>query len=127
MRTVASEMRFRRDGAQCVPSAVHEAALQSLKKALVDLPPAHAGIRLHGIANLNPFLSSAGPVGAVAASVLGPASRPVRAILFDKSPATNWSLGWHQDRTIVVTERIEVEGLGPWTVKNGLLHVAPPF
>ena len=35
--------------------------------------------------------------------------------------------GWHQDRTIVVTRRIEVEGFGPWTVKSGLLHVAPPF
>ena len=32
-----------------------------------------------------------------------------------------------QDRTIVVTRRVEVEGFGPWTVKSGLLHVAPPF
>jgi ectoine hydroxylase-related dioxygenase (phytanoyl-CoA dioxygenase family) len=51
----------------------------------------------------------------------------VRAILFDKTATTNWSLGWHQDRTIVVAERREVPGFGPWTVKAGLLHVAPPF
>jgi ectoine hydroxylase-related dioxygenase (phytanoyl-CoA dioxygenase family) len=38
----------------------------------------------------------------------------------------NWSLAWHQDRTIVVVERVDVEGFGPWTVKSGLLHVAPP-
>src|SRR5262249_52803550 len=37
------------------------------------------------------------------------------------------SLGWHQDRSIAVAERIEVDGFGPWTVKDGLLHVAPPF
>ena len=41
--------------------------------------------------------------------------------------STNWGLPWHQDRTIVVTRRVEVEGFGPWTVKSGLLHVAPPF
>ena len=51
----------------------------------------------------------------------------VRAILFDKTSSTNWGLPWHQDRTIVVTRRVEVEGFGPWTVKSGLLHVAPPF
>jgi hypothetical protein len=48
-------------------------------------------------------------------------------ILFDKTPATNWSLAWHQDRTITVAERIEVDGFGPRTVKSGLLHVMPPF
>lgn len=26
-----------------------------------------------------------------------------------------------------MTRRVEVEGFGPWTVKDGLLHVAPPF
>ncbi len=56
-----------------------------------------------------------------------PASRPVRAILFDKSPEANWSLGWHQDRTICVRERHETPGFGPWTVKQGLIHVEPPF
>jgi ectoine hydroxylase-related dioxygenase (phytanoyl-CoA dioxygenase family) len=51
----------------------------------------------------------------------------VRAILFDKTEAANWSLGWHQDRTIAVEERIDVEGFGPWTMKAGLQHVTPPF
>ena len=27
----------------------------------------------------------------------------------------------------MVQERIEVEGYGPWTMKNGLIHVEPPF
>ncbi|MBO9621948.1 MAG: phytanoyl-CoA dioxygenase family protein [Sphingomonas sp.] len=53
--------------------------------------------------------------------------RPVRAILFDKSPAANWALGWHQDRTIAVRARTEQAGFGPWSVKQGLLHVEPPF
>jgi len=67
------------------------------------------------------------PVGSVAATASGPGCFPVRALLFDKTEATNWALGWHQDRTIVVRERRETPGFGPWTLKSGLHHVAPPI
>ena len=103
------------------------AGLHGLETALAGLPPGRAGIRLRGIAALRPFLAADGPVGAAAATILGHAARPVRAILFDKTPAANWALAWHQDRTISVRERVEVDGFGPWTVKDGQLHVAPPF
>jgi len=120
-------MLFSRDGAQRIRSAVSTAALHDIGNSVADLPPERAGIRLHGITALRPLLVPTGPVGAVATCALGQACQPVRAILFDKTPASNWSLAWHQDRTIAVTERIEVDGFGPWTVKSGLLHVAPPF
>lgn len=55
-----------------------------------------------------------------------PTMRPVRALLFDKTDGGNWALAWHQDRTIEVAERCEVAGFGPWTVKQGRVHVAPP-
>jgi ectoine hydroxylase-related dioxygenase (phytanoyl-CoA dioxygenase family) len=47
--------------------------------------------------------------------------------LFNKSTEANWSLAWHQDRTICVKEKREAPGFGPWTVKSGMVHVAPPF
>ncbi|BCI69528.1 hypothetical protein SUS17_146 [Sphingomonas sp. S17] len=59
------------------------------------------------------------------AALLGEDMRLVRAILFDKQDGANWALGWHQDRTIEVAERCEAEGFGPWTVKQGRVHVAP--
>ena len=68
-----------------------------------------------------------GPVGRIAAGLIGPGAFPVRAVLFDKTPDANWIVAWHQDRTIVVRERVEVEGFGPWSTKDGLLHVAPPI
>jgi hypothetical protein len=120
-------LTFNSDGAQRFRCAITPAELQGIESAILDLPPDQAGIRIHGNTGLRPYLEAAGPVGKIAASVLGPACRPVRAILFDKTQATNWALGWHQDRTIVVTERVEVDGFGPWTVKNGLVHVEPPF
>lgn len=101
--------------------------LRALEAAVAHLLPDQAGVRLHGIPALRPFLVSSGPVGKVAASVLGETSQPVRAILFDKTASTNWRLPWHQDRTVVVVKRVEVPRFGPWTVKSGLLHVAPPF
>jgi hypothetical protein len=66
-------------------------------------------------------------IGAVARRHLGAGARPVRAILFDKNAEVNWGLAWHQDRTIAVRRRVEVPGFGPWTVKAGMVHVAPPF
>jgi hypothetical protein len=93
---------------------------------LAGLPEDRAGIRLGGNGDLRRHLDGNSPIGQIAAAVLGPASFPVRAILFDKTEKTNWSLGWHQDRTIVVRERRDVPGYGPWTRKQGMIHVAPP-
>ena len=113
-------------GAQLFRGALNP-CIDVLEAALSTLPQEEAGLRLHGIDGLAPSLAIDGCVGAVAASVLGATARPVRAILFNKSPETNWSLAWHQDRTICVREKREAPGFGPWTVKSGMVHVAPPF
>ncbi|HEX8447414.1 MAG TPA: phytanoyl-CoA dioxygenase family protein [Sphingomonas sp.] len=89
----------------------------------VDVP----GVRIGAAPALRSILAPGGTVGRIAAAVLGPDARAVRAVLFDKTPAANWSLGWHQDRTIVVAERVTVAGFGPWTIKSGLVQVEPPF
>ena len=119
-------LTFELDGAERVPLAAAE-MLPDIEAITSRLEPDQAGIRLHGIDGLPALLAPGGAIGSVAAGAIGAATRPVRAILFDKTATANWSLGWHQDRTIVVTGRCEVEGYGPWTVKAGLLHVAPPF
>jgi hypothetical protein len=121
------EFELHRDGAQLFAGALDARALARLQDALADQPADVAGIRLFDIDSLRPFLQPGGPIGAIANSVMADVPRPVRAILFDKTPATNWALGWHQDRVIAVRERVEVEGFGPWTRKHGALHVAPPF
>jgi hypothetical protein len=119
-------LTFARDGAQRMGGAARS-ALAEIDGLTAGLPSDRAGIRLHGIAALRTLLAPSGSVGTIAAGLLGPACKPVRAILFDKTPSTNWSLTWHQDRTIAVVQRKEVEGFGPWTVKGGWPHVAPPF
>ena len=120
-------MDLARDGARLHTTALDEATLGVIKSALSGLPPDKAGIRLTGVAALNAHLAVDGVIGAVAASVLGGHAKPVRAILFDKAARTNWKLGWHQDRTIVVKRRVEAAGFCPWSIKAGLQHVAPPY
>jgi ectoine hydroxylase-related dioxygenase (phytanoyl-CoA dioxygenase family) len=117
---------FQKLGAQHFHAAVLD-DLDILSTILANLPSDRAGVRLRGIDRLGRYLATGGRIGAVAAEVLGDASRPVRAILFDKTADTNWSLDWHQDRTICVEQRVDVDGYGPWSMKAGMQHVAPPF
>jgi ectoine hydroxylase-related dioxygenase (phytanoyl-CoA dioxygenase family) len=72
-------------------------------------------------------LAESEPVSELARAVLGcDAAFPVRGILFDKIPEANWKVPWHQDVTIAVQQREEIEGFGPWSTKAGALHVQPP-
>lgn len=120
-------LKIGKDGAQLFSAAISTSELRDLEIALAAQPRDHAGVRLHNIPQLRPFLALSGPIGRIAASTLGAECLPVRAVLFDKSAETNWSLGWHQDRTIAVQERIDVSGFGPWSLKNNMVHVEPPF
>jgi len=62
----------------------------------------------------------------IAESILGDGAFVVRGILFDKTDAANWKVPWHQDVTIAVTDRVDVDEYGPWSVKAGVVHVQPP-
>lgn len=115
------------DGAALHMRAAGGDVLDALEQIGAALPVDRAGIRLHGQAGLAALLAPSAEIGAVAVSALGGGARPVRTILFDKHRDANWSLAWHQDRTIVVRRRVDVPGYGPWTVKAGFQHVAPPF
>src|SRR5918997_2911702 len=120
------KLNLDRDGAQLFPERVGGKLLEEIEAILYDRPPA-AGVRIADDPKLLDWISSRSPVGEVARSLRGAKAQPVRAILFDKSEGANWALGWHQDRTIAVRERIAVEGFNNWTVKAGTTHVEPPF
>jgi ectoine hydroxylase-related dioxygenase (phytanoyl-CoA dioxygenase family) len=62
----------------------------------------------------------------IAQKHLGPDAILVRSILFDKPLDANWAVPWHQDVTIEVQEKHEVEGFGPWSTKDGIVSVQPP-
>lgn len=118
---------FDRDGALRFHLRLTLPEIEALRALADDRIGYRPGVRLTDEPRLIALLASDGPVGEVAASLTTQAARPVRAVMFDKTPESNWLVAWHQDRTIAVRERIEVEGFGPWSSKDGTLHVAPPF
>jgi Phytanoyl-CoA dioxygenase (PhyH) len=118
---------FERDGLKQIPNACMSEQVDQVQTMLAHISPKCAGSRLFGIAGLGKILSSSGCIGRHPATIYGQSIFPVRAIYFDKNQSNNWRLGWHQDRTIAVKRRLETGGYGPWTVKAGLQHVAPPI
>ena len=92
------------------------------------LPPLKGGIRrieqkipaIAGLAKSNRMM-------ALAKCYLNPEPQLVRAIYFCKSPANNWLVTWHQDKSIAVSERFAAEGWGAWSLKAGVWHVQPPL
>ena len=123
---VTDRVRFERDGALRFEAVLAQAEIDHLRALANESVQDRPGARLSGDPWLAAFLTEGAPAR-VAIDLTSPAARPVRAVMFDKSPAANWSVAWHQDRTIPVRERREVEGFGPWSLKDGVLHVAPPF
>jgi ectoine hydroxylase-related dioxygenase (phytanoyl-CoA dioxygenase family) len=109
------------------PSQISELISTIEKIRERDSDNCSAGVRhlLKRSAVVRKFASSA-PLMEIAAKVLGRQATPVKAILFDKTPEANWYVTWHQDLTIAVKHKIEVDGFGPWSVKDGIPHVQPP-
>jgi ectoine hydroxylase-related dioxygenase (phytanoyl-CoA dioxygenase family) len=62
----------------------------------------------------------------LATDVLAARARPYRATLFEKTPAANWLVVWHQDTALPLEGRREVAGWGPWSTKDGVVYAHAP-
>jgi ectoine hydroxylase-related dioxygenase (phytanoyl-CoA dioxygenase family) len=63
---------------------------------------------------------------AIARWFLGETAIPYKATLFDKSPARNWLVAWHQDTALPLSERREIPEWGPWSTKAGVTYALAP-
>jgi hypothetical protein len=114
-------------GARLHADALSVSEVDRLRELAEPLVAGQFGVRIFG-GEIAAIIAAPGSAFMrIAVQALGVDARPVRAVLFDKSEEANWSTGWHQDRTVAVRERREVEGYGPWSVKGGAVHVEPPF
>ncbi len=117
------------------PSLLSAAEVRALVKLIeehvagvsANEPPKRGGIR-DVMARVTALRAAAEhpSVRGIVDKVLGRQAFVVRSTLFDKTPVSNWKVPWHQDLTIAVSERIDSEGYGPWSVKEGVTHVQPP-
>jgi hypothetical protein len=116
-----------RDGVVIVEQVIGASSLPLLRDhsdAVTAQGPGSREFRLPD--EVSVFVSPRGVLGELASSLTARQMKPVRILFFDKTPDSNWAVPWHQDRTIAVKERHDVPGFGPWTVKDGTVHVAPP-
>lgn len=62
----------------------------------------------------------------IARQTLGEGTVPFKATLFDKSQESNWLVVWHQDTALPIREKREVQGWGPWSVKENINYAHAP-
>lgn len=115
-------------GFAILPALFSHEYLDRLLEEINELAPrrSRAGIR-HAL-GLSPVAAAARQpelIG-VARGVLGPDAFPFRATLFDKSPAANWLVVWHQDTALPLRQRVDLPGWGPWSVKEGIDYAHAP-
>ena len=127
--------RFEMDGFQIIPAVAGSEEMEMLLGELAPLLAQHqvAGHgKIGGVRNLlriSPGVAAFARSAKVLSLVSGFAGHPmfpVRAICFDKNPAANWLVPWHQDLAIAVAGRTEIPGFAGWSVKDGVPHVHPP-
>lgn len=125
------------NGFAIVPDVLSTKQVCLLREALTHVTEPssvrrHEGGSVYALRNLLEIspeiqaLSQSETVRTLVDPLLGDACLPVRGILFDKVPNANWKVPFHQDVTIAVRSRVDVEGFGSWSMKNGVLHTQPP-
>ena len=127
--------KIAQDGFVIVDSVVDLTTLQFLERqlALVDGTGSQRAGKAFGIRNLmnaipvTRALANSDSLRSLVEPILSKSARVVRGIYFDKHPDANWKVAWHQDLTIAVRERVDVDGFSAWSVKAGITHVQPPL
>ncbi len=66
-------------------------------------------------------------LNSIITSIFGNDYVPVKSIYFDKPEKSNWYVAYHQDLTISVDKKLELDDFGPWTTKQNQFAVQPPL
>ena len=90
------------------------ADLFAIRQFLKEVPSV-TEIRLNG--NLRAILNN----------LLGEYYFVVKSIYFDKPKTSNWYVAYHQDLTISVDKKLQLEGFDLWTTKQNQFAVQPPI
>jgi ectoine hydroxylase-related dioxygenase (phytanoyl-CoA dioxygenase family) len=98
--------------------------LEELSRA--ELPRCRAGVRHAMRLPAVAAVAQDARLMGIARKTLGEKAFPFRATLFDKSPAANWLVVWHQDTALPLQEWRESPGWGPWSVKDGVIYAHAP-
>ena len=126
MRDLADTIEER--GFAILPKVLSADLLDMTIAEILRLAPhrSRAGVR-HALA-LQPVakIANCSQLTELTREVLGPQASPFRATLFEKTAVTNWLVVWHQDTSLPLSERRELQGWGPWSVKEDITYARGP-
>ena len=123
MQSNEIETQVEREGFAVIPEYLDKATVELLCKEFGDCQ--HPERNLLSFPDVQAVATSKS-IREIMEIVLGSACFAVRGLFFNKTRSSNWKVAWHQDLTIAVRERKDVNGFGPWKMKAGVLHVQPP-
>lgn len=128
-----------RNGFVIVPNVVEPDVVDRFRK-LTDLARSEENLQnvtnssgTYGLRNLTEIIPETADLvqhpqlSRIVEAVVGTGAFMTRSTLFDKTPGANWGVFWHQDLTIAVEEKCDMEGFGSWTRKAGVPCVQPPI
>lgn len=122
-------MKLLENGFEIIENFISE---EWLKVILDELETSEISKDMSGVRSINKKLNSvdkylrSSEFKQSASPFTPPNTRLVRAILFNKSPESNWYVTWHQDKTVAVSEQFEAAGWRTWSIKENTHHVQPP-
>lgn len=123
-------MSFAIDGYEILDNFIPQDSLQKIKSELDNISASELKTGIRNADKKFPCINQLVTSSALlsqAVYYLGGPVNIVRVILFDKTPENNWLVSWHQDKTISVSEKCDIENWGPWSLKDGIHHVQPPL
>jgi ectoine hydroxylase-related dioxygenase (phytanoyl-CoA dioxygenase family) len=118
-----------KDGYYLVPGAFDTEKISVIRNELSAFEGKINNYGVRDLMNKVPYIklmASSPPLTDIVKEILGENACPVRSIFFDKVVDANWNVAWHQDTSIALKSKYETEGFGPWSEKQGIVHVEPP-
>ncbi|MBQ4880202.1 phytanoyl-CoA dioxygenase family protein [Pseudoalteromonas luteoviolacea] len=116
------------NGFEILESFLSQCEMQSIKAEVNEFPKTYPKYGIRGANDKFQTiqqLCSSEKLTKMAESILMDKANLVRVIFFDKTPEYNWLVTWHQDKTICVNTKADVEDWKAWSIKDGKHHVQP--
>jgi hypothetical protein len=120
---------YKQEGYSLIKNVINNNVVEELLKELSIFDGRINNYGIRDLMNKVPYVRSMAispPLFDIAKGILGENAKPVRSVYFDKVPEANWNAAWHQDTSIALKEKHSVQGFGPWSEKQGVVHVEPP-
>lgn len=123
-------MQFFENGFEIIEDFISENWLYAILK---EIEHSEVSTEISGVRHINKKLSSVAEYlnsrefKEKSSPFVAQNAQLVRAILFNKSPESNWYVTWHQDKTVSVSAQFEEAGWRAWSIKENTLHAQPPL